>query len=258
MSQTQHGPLRIFVGFDPRQPLSYTVLQHSLLSRAGKTVSITPLIIQTLPIKRQGLTPFSYSRFLTPWLCNFEGWALFLDPDMIFLDDVAKLFDFTDDHRAAMITKSLYRFEWASLILFNCGHPANRVLTPDYIDDESRCVTPHLMDWLEGDLIGELPAEWNHTVGYDQPRRDARLVHYTQGIPAYPEVRGCEYSDEWMAEHKAANTAKSWTEIMGSSVHALRLSDGRVLPRLHPDAVKAARESVAKDSGQTAKPRSGH
>ena len=241
MAVTHDGPLRIFVGFDPRQPISYTVLQHSLVWRAKKTFALTPLLIENLPIQRQGLTPFTYSRFLVPWLCNFEGWALFLDPDMIFLDDVGNLFDLADDRHAAMVTKSQYRFEWASLILFNCGHPANKVLTPDFIDSEERCSTPHLMDWLKGEEIGDLPAEWNHLVGYDQPRGDARLVHYTQGIPAFPEVLGCEYSDHWHEDHKTANRSKPWSEIMGTSVHALRLSDGRVLPRLHPDAAKAVK-----------------
>jgi hypothetical protein len=233
----QPETLRIFIGYDPRQPVAYQVLAHSIIWRACKPVSIMPLVLETLPIQRMGLTPFTYTRFLVPWLCGFQGWALFMDLDMLLLDDIAGLFDLADDRYAAMVAKNPMQLEWASLILYNCGHPANRILTPDYVDDPARCVTPHVMDWLNPELVGDLPPEWNHTVGYDQPRADAKLVHFTQGAPLQPEIKGCEYSDQWMQALKDANSTQSWVRLMGRSVHAARLPDGRVLPRLHPEAV---------------------
>jgi hypothetical protein len=89
-------------------------------------------VLPTLPLKRQGLTPFTFSRFLVPWLCDYQGWALFLDIDFLALGDVAELFALGDERYAAMVSKNPKKFEWASMILFNCGHPANKVLTPDY------------------------------------------------------------------------------------------------------------------------------
>lgn len=87
-------------------------------------------------------------------------------------------------------------------------------------------------------MVGELPAAWNHIVGYDEPRTDAKLVHFTQGIPAFPEIRGCEYTEQWMEEQKKANTTEPWAQLMGPSVHAVRVPDGRILPKLHPDAIR--------------------
>jgi hypothetical protein len=75
--------LRIFVGHDPLQPVSTTVLVHSIISRASKPVCVTPLSLKTLPIKRRGLTEFTYSRFLVPYLCDYQGWSLFLDTDFV-------------------------------------------------------------------------------------------------------------------------------------------------------------------------------
>ncbi len=240
-------PLRIFIGFDERQPLSYTVLQHSILWRSSKPLSISPLILRTLPIERRGLTPFTFSRFLVPWLCDYEGWALFLDLDMLVLGDIAELFGYADDRYAVVVCKNELRFEWPSAMLFNSEHPANRILTPDYVDDPKRCKKPHGIDWLEDEaLIGEFPAEWNHLVGYDPPRKDAKLVHYTMGIPALPEVRGCEYTEEWLRDQKVANSSRPWLELMGNSVHAAKLSDGRILPKLHPDVVKAMRQQAGR------------
>ena len=39
---------------------------------------------------------FSFSRFLVPYLCGYDGWGLFLDADMILTDDIAKLFALKD------------------------------------------------------------------------------------------------------------------------------------------------------------------
>jgi len=229
--------LRIFIGFDERQPVSYTVLQHSILTRASRPVALTPLVLKTLPITRQGLTPFTYSRFLVPWLCGFQGWALFLDLDMLVLGDVAELFGYADDSKAVVVCTEQRRFEWASAMLFNCAHSANRVLTPDYVDDPQRCQAPHGIDWVgDAGLIGSFPPEWNHCIGYNPPRPAAKLAHYTMGIPAFPEVKGCEYSDEWHAEFRAASSTRTWATLMAHSVHACKLPDGRVLPKLHPEA----------------------
>lgn len=239
-AENSHQPLKIFIGYDHRQPVAFNVLQYSLFKRASKPVSINPLVLPTLPMKRQGLTPFTYSRFLVPWLCDYQGWALFLDIDFLALGDVAELFALTDNQYAAMVSKNPKKFEWASLILFNCGHEANKILTPDYVDDPERCKQPHTLDWLAPELVGALPSHWNHLVGYDAPRDDAKLIHYTQGMPIYEETKGSEYGDAWKAEHKAANSAASWQELMARSVHAGKTADGRIVAKLHPDAKPAA------------------
>ena len=71
--------LKIYIGYDSRQLVSYTVLQHSIIKRSKSNISISPLVLDNLPIKRHGLTPFTFSRYLLPWLNKYEGWAIFLD-----------------------------------------------------------------------------------------------------------------------------------------------------------------------------------
>ena len=232
--------IRIFIGWDHRQPISYNVLQHSLGARSSAPVSITPLVLPTLPLKRTGLTPFTFSRFLVPWLCDYEGWAIFMDADMLVLGDIAELWAMRDSERAVQVVKNEKRFEWPSLMLWNCGHPVNQALTPHHVENEN----PFKWDWLGADgpgsdLIGSLPAEWNHLVGYDKPRTDAKLAHFTAGIPPYEETNMCEYSAEWAKEHELMNAAVPWVQLMGNSVHVAHLPDGRVLPHFHPDVVAA-------------------
>jgi hypothetical protein len=235
------SPLRIVIGYDDRQIPASSALIQSIINTSSKPVAITPLVISALPTDRAGLTPFTYSRFLTPWLCNFEGWALFMDNDMLVLGDLAELFDYADDQYAIMVNKSIEPFEWASVMLFNCSHPANKVMTPEFLSDPDKSGVPHSFEWL-GDqkdtLIGAFPTEWNHTIGYDQPRSDAKIAHYTMGIPAHPEIDGCEYSEEWHKVFDQTLSLLDWHGMMGQSVHAAHLPDGRVLPKLHPDAQK--------------------
>jgi hypothetical protein len=235
--QTYEQPLRIFIGYDHRQAVAYNVLQFSILRRCSKPVAITPLVLPTLPMTRKGLTPFTFSRFLTPWLGGYQGWAMFMDIDYLCLADLAELFALTDDRYAAMVSKNVKRFEWASMILFNCGHPANRILTPDYVEDPKQCKAPHGLDWLPEELVGDLPREWNHLVGYDPPRSDAKLVHYTQGMPIFPETAGSEYTEEWKAEHQAANQTRGWQELMAHSVHSAKTATGTRVAKLHRDAI---------------------
>lgn len=206
--------LNIFIGVDVRQPIAYTALQSSIIARASVPVSITPLLIDSLPITRRGLTDFTYTRYLPPYLMGYKGTALFLDADMIVLEDIKELFDLADDRYAVQVVKAKQRFEWPSMMLLNCEKCT--ALTPEFIENG----TPQNLSWGE---VGELPKEWNHCVGYDEPNLDAKLIHYTMGIPAFKEVQHLERTDDWFQEMKAANSTVGYQELMGKSVHAEKL-----------------------------------
>lgn len=212
------SPLRVFIGFDPRQPVAYTVAAHSVAINSSKPVAITPLIYRQLPLKRTGLTEFTFTRYLVPHLCNYEGRALFIDADMLCIGDIAELpWDAPQavsvvPHESSELhpEMSLY-FERASVMLFNCAKCT--VLTPEYIEQGS----PQSLKWAED--VGELPREWNHLVGYDRPK-PAKMIHYTQGIPCFPETQGDEYAEHWIKAAQTAMGTVPWEDIMGRSVHA--------------------------------------
>lgn len=207
--------LRVFIGVDRRAPLAYTVLQSSIIRRASVPVQITPILLHQLPMKRTGLTEFTYARYIVPHLCKYEGWAMFLDADMICLGDIKEAFDIAQNNGDAVsVVKHRMRFEWPAAMVFN--NEKCKELTPEYIDNPEN--SPAQMKWAES--VGELPAEFNHLVGYDEPNPNARIVHYTQGIPAWHETKDCEFADEWHAEKEAALMTCTWKELMGNSVHA--------------------------------------
>ena len=216
--------IRIFIGYDDREAAAFSVLAHSIHSRSSEPVSITPLRLSELGgVYRRERNPlqstdFSFSRFLTPWLCDFQGWAVFMDCDMLVLDDIAALWRLRDERFAVQVVKHVHvpreevkflgavqtKYEkknWSSVMLMNCARCT--ALTPDYVNRASG-LELHQFKWLEGDhLIGELPHRWNHLVGYDAPGSNASLVHYTIGGPYFEAYRDCEYAREWFAEREA-------------------------------------------------------
>jgi hypothetical protein len=210
--------LRVFIGVDERQPLAYTVAAHSVQFNASKPVAVTPLIQSQLPVKRRGLTSFTFTRYLVPWLCGFEGHALFMDADTLCMGDVAALpwdapnaVSVVKHEEAALHPGFQLAFERTSVMLFNCAQC--KALTPEYIETGR----PHTLEWASS--IGQLPPAWNHLVGYDTPS-DAHLAHFTMGIPCFPETSGDEYAQPWMDTAQRATSTVSWAEIMGNSVHA--------------------------------------
>jgi hypothetical protein len=216
--------IRVFIGFDPRETVAWHVLCHSILARASEPVSFVPLALDNLgnlmTRERNPLqsTDFSFSRFLTPYLSGYEGWSLFMDCDMLVLDDIAKLWALRDESYAVMCVKHDHRPEettkflgapqtaygkknWSSVMLFNnarCG-----ALTPAYVNSASG-LELHQFKWLGDDeLIGPLPKAWNHLVGYEASRSGVSNVHFTIGGPYFDEYRECEYSEQWRREQVA-------------------------------------------------------
>jgi len=212
---------RVFIGYDPREEVAFHVLQRSIHERASIPVSVTPISLTQLggvfTRERHPLqsTDFSFSRFLTPWLCNFEGWGLFVDCDMLMLGDIADLWKQRDPKYAVQVVKHQYvpkeetkflgavqtKYEkknWSSVVLFNCSEC--KALTPDYVNSATG-LELHQFKWLGDDSrIGEIPPIWNHLVGEYERRPDAALVHFTVGGPYFDEYRRSDYAEEWFHE----------------------------------------------------------
>ena len=87
-------PFRVFIGWDSKEPDAFAVLADSILRQASQPVSIVPLALTCLKEhywrQRGGKesTEFSISRFLVPYLSNYEGYSLFMDCDMLVQFDI--------------------------------------------------------------------------------------------------------------------------------------------------------------------------
>lgn len=218
----------IFVGYDPRESVAYHTFCQSVLSQSSEPVSFCPLALNTLSEyseeHKDGSNQFIYSRFLVPHLMGHKGWAIFADGDMVLNDDIANLWALRDYRYAAMVVKHDYktkhpvkylgaknddypRKNWSSVILWNCQHLANRVLTPDYVTKATGAHL-HRFEFAAEDQIGTLPATWNWLVGeYDDA--DASLYHYTIGTPCFDHYKDCQKSDLWHHHQQMVNSVQN-------------------------------------------------
>ncbi|WP_422684465.1 glycosyltransferase [Candidatus Methylopumilus universalis] len=216
--------IRIFIGYDPKEEVAFHVLSASIMRKTSTPVSITPISLDTLKsvFKRDRnplqSTEFSFSRFLTPFLSDYQGWSIFMDCDMLVLDDITNLWNLRDEKYALMCVHHNHtpkehlkflnqpqtqyeRKNWSSLMLLN--NSKCKSLIPSYVETASG-LDLHRFKWIKDDLIGEISPKWNHLVGYDEfkPVNEISNLHYTSGGPYFEEYRNCPYAEEWQKEYK--------------------------------------------------------
>ncbi len=217
--------MEVFVGYDSREDIAYQVCRHSIL-RHQPHAEVIPLKLSELrdknlywrPEDSLGSTEFTFSRFLVPHLSDYKGWAVFVDCDFLWEADIKELFDLADDQYAVMVVQHDYnptntvkmdgksqhlypRKNWSSMILWNCGHPSNRVVTPELVNSETGAFL-HRFQWLKDEEIGSISHEWNWLVNwYKEPENGKpKAIHYTEGGPWFENYFHCEYGANWERE----------------------------------------------------------
>jgi len=220
--------LNIIIGYDKREIPAYHTCVQSIMEHATTPISIIPLKRELLPMYTSkdtlGTVEFSLTRFLTPYLSDYNGWSLFVDCDMLFKFDVSTMvndlikfnnINELDNHfkavyvcqhdyvskttqKATGVNINYPRKNWSSVMLFN--NAKCRILTPEYVNN----ATPadlHRLNWAKED-IGSLPLEYNWLVGEYNNNENAKILHYTLGTPCFPEYRNCDHSEEWHEIHE--------------------------------------------------------
>lgn len=251
----EQQPVKVYIGWDARERDAYHVARRSLLKHSSVPVSVCALDrqilqlngllrrpVEMMPRGRQMIvkdgrierrmvaqtgqmwdmisdapmsTDFAISRFLVPLLAQ-TGWALFVDCDVVFLDDVAELFQIAAASDQALlcvqhadrahsgykmdgqIQTSYARKNWSSVMLFNCDHPKNRGLTLDLINTKPGRDL-HRFCWLDDMDIGTLPPEWNWLVNVQERPKQPKLAHFTLGGPWFENWSRQPYDDIWLA-----------------------------------------------------------
>ena len=210
--------INIFIGYDEGEKIAYSVLSESIRQHSSEPVSITPLDLSTLrnhfQRKKQSnqSTDFAFSRFMVPYLCRYQGWAIFMDCDMLLRTDINELWKLKDEDYAVMCVKHDYepkqdvkfrgaknekfpKKNWSSLMLMN--NAKCKLLTPEYVRTASG-LELHQFKWLESERdIGAIPKTWNWLVGEYEYNPLANNVHFTLGGPYFYDYVNCDYSKEW-------------------------------------------------------------
>jgi len=207
----------IFIGYDSKVKIAYHVLAESILKNSSTPVTISSIYLGNLKniyTRKQdplASTEFSFSRFLVPHLMNYNGWAIFMDSDMVMLSDITELWNLRNEDYAIQVCKHDYtpssknkflgnnqtifaKKNWSSLMLMNCSKC--KTLTPEYVNTRSG-LELHQFKWLDENLIGSIPLEWNWLVGEYPYKKDVYNVHFTEGGPYFKDYKNTEYANEW-------------------------------------------------------------
>jgi lipopolysaccharide biosynthesis glycosyltransferase len=217
--------IKIFIGYDPVESVAWHTMAASIYRQSSRPVAIVPINLTNLkgifnrPRDPKQSNEFSFSRFLVPYLCNYEGKGIFFDCDQMLRTDIAEIFSVMDEQpgKAVYVVKHTYeprddlkylntvqykypRKNWSSVVLWNCEHKKNKIVTPEFVN-HSDGLKLHRFTWLEDNEIGELDVRWNWLVGeYCDPPNDVKNVHWTVGGPYFHEYANANFSQEWFQE----------------------------------------------------------
>lgn len=240
--------LKIYIGFDAEEMIACNVARESIMRQTRGTdihrvsrLSLGEAYLRPTSRASTGSlwddisdapmsTDHAIARFFVPWLCDYRGWALFVDGDVLCRADLSELLDSYCDERYALYcvqhppllaegakkdgsTQLAYpRKNWSSVMWLNCAHPANRMLAPLGVLNLWPGRDLHAFAWLSTDQIGELPAKYNYLVNVSAPMTDPAIAHFTLGTPLIPGHEHDPFADEWYASAQKAGYSVSQPE----------------------------------------------
>ena len=222
--------IKVYIGYDSRQDATplYNEFKNSPYKVCKKSIKIHNPNIKVKPIKLNKLvkkniykrevdplasTEFTYSRFLVPYLNEYQGLALFCDSDFLWQSDINTLLEYYDPKYSVMCVQHDYtprlekkmdgykqtiypRKNWSSLMLFNCSHNDCKNLSLEAINSK----TPkylHRMEWTSDENIGSLPLEYNWLEGEYDNEVSPKAIHFTNGGPWHKDWNG-DYKEKWI------------------------------------------------------------
>lgn len=220
-------PFRIFIGWDSREAECADVMAYSIREHATCAVDIRLLkepacrdLLGYNPIPRGASTEFTYTRFLIPYICGYQGTALFTDCDMVCYGDVGDLQRQALDwsaaaeqgggrwslacvkHEPQRITGAVKmdgqpqiwypRKNWSSVMLLNCA--ALTLWTKAIVEHAPGAYLHRFLD-IPDDEIRSLDPAWNELYELGP---DTKIRHWTEGGPWFEECRDCQDADEWL------------------------------------------------------------
>lgn len=225
--KNKNRSFNVYIGYDVNEHIAAEVCAFSLKRRTDQLCppKVTYLKSADIPEFTREREPtqatdFTYTRFMIPFLEGYKGWSVFCDCDFLFLGDVMDLVYRCPEDKAIAVVQHppyiphtsvkmdgkpqvpLYRKNWASLIVYNNQHIANRKLTPLYVNDVKPGKVMHQFAWLNDDEIQGLPLEWNCLDNY-YLLESPKAIHYTDGGPWFDNYKHTTYSALWEQEYES-------------------------------------------------------
>lgn len=209
--QAMVEPIRVFIACEDSMMVPAKVLEYSIRKHTDWPVEI--FFMRNMPTprpkhkKNRPGTGFSFNRFLIPKIAGYKGKAIYIDSDMLVLDDIAKLWNIPFKGKKVLCstqTETPVGWEdgknndlgeeryWTpgiqlSVMLLDCEKLDWDIDNIINDLDQGKYSYKELMAKLcivkEEDIGGNIPNEWNCLEWYEEGR--SQLVHFTV-VPTQP------------------------------------------------------------------------
>jgi len=218
--------IRIFVGCsangedaEAQAMLEYTLRKHHI---GEETLTIEWMMLSRDPASpwysdpRRGAgwntrgwaTPFSAFRWGVPHACNYAGRAIYLDVDMIAMDDIAKLWEQKIPDNVCMLTKDE---KHSCVILFDCWRAKSAL--PNF---EALRRTEGLYRKVRQSIkTARFAGNWNCLDGESYASlsdADIKIIHFTR-VETQPHLK-------WALPRLRASGKMHWNRMAFEQPHA--------------------------------------
>lgn len=188
--------IKVFIGTAQKFQRCQPVIEYSIRKNTRQAVDIRFIGPELLNVPPSGCTGFTNMRYAVPELCGFEGFAIYLDVDMLVLGDILSLYSYQQPGKWAQMVDG-----YNEVSIIDCA--AMRGVLPPLWQ------LHHYRKWeiqskLNGRTANVIPAQWNVK---DHATPDAKLIHFTDldRQPWFYDNHACQAAcDLWFNYEKEA------------------------------------------------------
>ena len=186
--------IRIFIGTDGDfHQDAEKVIECSIRKNTEQEVDLNFI----RPGYKNGVTGFTNHRFIIPELCNYEGYAIYLDVDMLVLGDLSELWEYRQSGKWSSTPNG----DDVSVIDCSafCDLPKLEMMKKFSVGRKfDRKYHKNTIRRLIGNRqVEEIPMDWNTR---DTITPTAKLIHYTnlatQPWQPYPDAKYTDHQDQ--------------------------------------------------------------
>lgn len=159
-------------------------------------------------------TPFSGFRWAIPEYCSFEGRAIYMDADMIVLDDIEALWQHPIEGQSIVAAKSKADMIRLCTCVWDCNKAKGKILPLNELKEDANSHKKMMrMIKKKPKLIEPYQDSYNCVDGEDLAIKDIRILHYSD--------MGTQFSHKYSIPRIEKEGSKHWF-------------DGKIMP--HPRA----------------------
>ena len=226
--------IRVFVGCDPNNCdlEQMMVLDYSIHKHTSVPVEIVWMQLSrdpnsywySNPETGEGWnttkwdTPFSGFRWAIPEYCNYSGRAIYMDTDVVILDDLLKLWNHPIDGKSIVAAKKVSKKTRMCTCVWDCSRAKSRLPPLGEIMEDADS-HKRIMEMIKKNprLLAPFNDSYNCIDGESLPIEDIKVLHYSD--------MGTQFSHKYSLKRLEAEGSTHWF-------------DGEVLPHPRQDLVE--------------------